>query len=58
MKRCSGEWSTNAEARVVSRWRALDDPGEVFSKRIEWHLAGMAAPLVIDLPDLFDDALA
>lgn len=50
-------WIANAEARVVSRWRALDDPGEVFSKRIEWHPAGMSEALVIDLPELFADAL-
>lgn len=30
-------WIANADARIVSRWRGLDDPGEVFSKRIEWH---------------------
>jgi Uma2 family endonuclease len=51
-------WIANAEARVVSRWHGLDDPGAVFSKRIEWHPRGMAAPLVIDLPELFEDALA
>ena len=50
-------WIANAEGRVVSRWRSLDDPGEVFSSRIEWRPAGMAAPLVIDIPALFEDAL-
>jgi Uma2 family endonuclease len=51
-------WIANAEARIVSRWRGLDDPGEVFSKRIDWHPSGMPDPLVIDLPALFAEALA
>jgi Uma2 family endonuclease len=50
-------WIVNAAAQIVSRWRAVDDPGAVFDRRIEWHPAGMPAPLVIDLPSLFDDAL-
>lgn len=50
-------WIANPDARVVSRWRNLDDPGEVFSQRIEWRLLGKEAPLVIDLPELFDEAL-
>jgi Uma2 family endonuclease len=50
-------WIANTEGRVVSRWRSLADPGEVFSSRIEWQPAGIATPLVIDLPALFDDAL-
>jgi Uma2 family endonuclease len=51
-------WIVNADARVVSRWRSLEDPGEEFSKSIRWHPSGMSAPLVIDLPELFEDALA
>ena len=50
-------WIANAEGRVVSRWRSLDDPGEVFTSRIEWRTAGTETPLVIDLPALFEDAL-
>jgi Uma2 family endonuclease len=50
-------WIVNAEARVVSCWRGLDDPGEVFSKRIEWRPAGAVAAMAIDLPALFEDAL-
>ncbi len=46
-----------ADARIVSRWRSVDDPGEVFSQRIEWHSRGMMAPLTIDIPELFTDAL-
>ena len=50
-------WIANTEARVVSRWRSVDDPGEVFTKHIEWKPAGMSTTLVIDLPELFEDAL-
>ncbi|MEX2154552.1 MAG: Uma2 family endonuclease [Gemmatimonadaceae bacterium] len=50
-------WIVNADARVVSRWRSLEDPGEEFSRSISWHPAGMPAPLSIDLPRLFEDAL-
>lgn len=51
-------WIVNAEAHVVSRWRAVDDPGTVFSRNISWHPVGMPTPLVIDLPRLFEEALA
>ena len=50
-------WVVNPIARIVSRWRHADEPGEVFSTRMTWHPHGMAEPLVIDLPALFDDAL-
>ena len=50
-------WIANAEARVVSRWRSPDAPGEVFSDRVPWHPAGMPAALVVDLSELFEDAL-
>ena len=50
-------WVVNAEARMVSRWRTVDDPGEVFGERLIWHPAGMTEPLVLELPTLFEDAL-
>lgn len=50
-------WVVNAEARILSRLRGMDDPGEVFSQKISWQPAGMSAPLLIDLPALFDEAL-
>lgn len=50
-------WIVNAEARVLSRWRSLEDPGEEFSRRVAWQPAGMPAPLAIDLPALFEEAL-
>ena len=50
-------WVVNPIAQIVSRFRSVDDPGEVFSQRITWRPAGMDGPLVIDLPELFADAL-
>jgi Uma2 family endonuclease len=50
-------WVMNGEARNVSRWRGVADPGEVLSERLEWHPAGMAASLVITLPGFFDEAV-
>ena len=48
-------WIVNTDARIVSRFRTIDEPGEVLSKSIQWHPAGMPKPLVIDLPALFDE---
>ena len=50
-------WIVNADARVVSRWHSLEDPGEEFSRAISWHPKGMPVALTIDLPELFEDAL-
>lgn len=50
-------WIVEPEARVVSRWRGADDPGQRFSDRIEWQAPGAAEPLVVDLRELFDEAL-
>ena len=48
-------WIVNADARIVSRFTSVDEPGEVLSRTIEWHPAGMPKPLVIDLAALFDE---
>jgi len=50
-------WIANPTARVVSRWKGMEDPGEVLSDRIEWHVAGKEKPLVIHIQELFDEAL-
>jgi Uma2 family endonuclease len=51
-------WIANPDARIVSRWRGLRDPGEVFSDSITWQPQGMPAPLLIALPELFAEAVA
>ena len=50
-------WVVNPDARIVSRFHGLDDPGEVFGRRISWQPPGMPQVLDIDLPQLFDEAL-
>jgi Uma2 family endonuclease len=50
-------WIVNADARLVSRWRSIEGPGEEFNRAISWHPRGAAQPLTIDLAELFDDAL-
>lgn len=50
-------WVVNPVARIVSRFRGLDDPGEVFSRRISWQPAGSEILMEIDFPALFDEAL-
>ena len=50
-------WIVSPEARTFARWRRADDPAELLTQRIEWHPAGVAEPLIIDLPEFFEDAL-
>lgn len=50
-------WVLNGETRNLSRWRGAADPGEVLSGRVEWHPSGMPAPLMLELPRFFDEAL-
>ena len=50
-------WVVSADARNISRWQGRDDPGEVLSRVIEWHPAGMAEPLVFDIDEMFEEAL-
>ena len=49
-------WIADPESRVVTRWRGRDDRGDALTDRLEWHPAGMAAPLAINLQTLFDEA--
>jgi Uma2 family endonuclease len=49
-------WVINPEVRNVSRWKGRDDPGDVLSKRIEWHPAGMNLPFALDLQDFFNES--
>ena len=51
-------WVVNPDARNISRWLGRDDPGEVLSHAISWHPAAMAEPLVIDIPELFEEAIS
>lgn len=50
-------WVVDPEARNISRWQGRDDPGELLSRMITWHPAGMEHDLAIDIEQLFDEAL-
>ena len=50
-------WIVSPEARTFARWRGPRDDAELLTTRLEWNVAGMAEPLVIDIPAFFDDAL-
>jgi Uma2 family endonuclease len=50
-------WVIDIDARTVTRCLKALDPGEVLSHAIEWELAGMYAPLTIELSEFFADAL-
>ena len=51
-------WVINPEARNVSRWQGCDDPGEVLSRTLTWHPAGMPTPFVLDLARFFVEAIS
>lgn len=50
-------WVVNASARTVARWRSGHESAELATARLVWQPDGMTAPLTIDLPAFFDDAL-
>jgi len=50
-------WIVDADARVVERWRPADERPEICAALIEWLPAGAPAPIVVDLPALFAQAL-
>jgi Uma2 family endonuclease len=50
-------WILDADKRSLFRWHSLEIPGEVIVDRVTWRPAGIAEPLVIELPQLFEDAL-
>jgi len=45
------------EARTFSRWRGPSEDGELLTTRFEWQPIGMPEPLLIGIPEFFDDAL-
>ena len=49
-------WVVNPDALNVSRWRGHGDPGDVFSRLVDWHPEGMPTPFVLHLAEFFVDA--
>jgi Uma2 family endonuclease len=50
-------WVVDLDARVVERWRPLDERPEILDETLLWHPETVAEPLRIDLSRLFVDAL-
>ena len=50
-------WVVNPDARTISRWLRLEDPGQVLSERLTWQPAGMDTPFTLDVPEFFATAL-
>jgi Uma2 family endonuclease len=50
-------WIVDVDARMVERWRPGDERPEVIAEALSWAPAASGAPLVIDLPMLFVEAL-
>jgi Uma2 family endonuclease len=46
-------WIVDLDARAVERWRPESERPKIIRDRVEWP-AGNAAPLIIELPALFD----
>ena len=50
-------WIVDLEARLFERWLPGDERPEILTERLEWHPAGAAEPLVMDVPGFFREAL-
>lgn len=51
-------WIVSPEAQTFVRWKNGQATGEIITDRIEWHPQGMAEPLVIEIPEFFEEAFA
>jgi Uma2 family endonuclease len=50
-------WIVSPDARTIARWRGTEEPGEILSRQLVWQPEGMSDPFVLDVPDLFAQAL-
>ncbi len=50
-------WIVDGEARSVERWRPESAAGEMVTENLHWQPRPAHAPLVIDLPAMFREAL-
>jgi Uma2 family endonuclease len=46
-------WIVDTDARLVERWRPMDERPEIIRDQLLWHPAGAATPLTVDLAALF-----
>ena len=50
-------WIVDLDARLIERWTPGDDRPELLVATLSWHPAGAAAPLTLDVPELFRSIL-
>src|SRR5262245_9125199 len=50
-------WIVSSETRTFARWRTPGDVAELLTNRIEWQPAGMPMAFVLEIPEVFEDAL-
>jgi len=50
-------WIVDPDARLIERWRPDDERPEILAQTIEWQPSPVHAPLVINLPAFFAEAL-
>lgn len=49
-------WVIDPVARLLTRWRQRDEPGDAISQELRWRPDGMTDDFVLDLPKFFDEA--
>ncbi len=49
-------WIIDGDARLIERWRPLDERPEILSVELAWHPRADLPPLRLPLEELFDDA--
>jgi Uma2 family endonuclease len=50
-------WIVDLDARLVERWRPEDVRPEILDEQLTWAPPGLQAPLTLDLPAIFAEAL-
>ena len=50
-------WIVDLDARLVERWRPLDERPEVITDTFRWQPDAALPPLTLELPSLFERAL-
>jgi len=50
-------WVVDSDARLIEQWRPADARPEILSEKLVWAPTGGTAPLTIELPHFFDEAI-
>ena len=49
-------WIIDGDARLIERWRPMDERPEILSADLVWHPRAELQPFRLPLEELFDDA--